>query len=122
MIRRPPRSTLFPYTTLFRSSRYAPLDELVEILDDRGFTYRGRFAPLDATLQGEPYLDPRDPLDKEWRDGDSVWSLVSEERLERACSQIQELDERGELEAYLARNDARRRDIGQVTILFAFRR
>src|SRR6266568_7080490 len=24
MIRRPPRSTLFPYTTLFRSPRYAP--------------------------------------------------------------------------------------------------
>src|SRR5690348_17776323 len=24
MIRRPPRSTLFPYTTLFRSGRYAP--------------------------------------------------------------------------------------------------
>src|SRR2546429_8852032 len=26
MIRRPPRSTLFPYTTLFRSSRLAPLE------------------------------------------------------------------------------------------------
>src|SRR3712207_7967883 len=26
MIRRPPRSTLFPYTTLFRSSRGAPLN------------------------------------------------------------------------------------------------
>src|SRR5258708_30317223 len=25
MIRRPPRSTLFPYTTLFRSKRYAPV-------------------------------------------------------------------------------------------------
>src|SRR2546421_11803950 len=25
MIRRPPRSTLFPYTTLFRSDRHAPL-------------------------------------------------------------------------------------------------
>src|ERR671915_2468903 len=100
-------------------SRYAPLDELVEILDDCGFAYRGRFAPLDAKVQGEPYFDPHGPLNKEWRDGDSVWSLVSEERLERACSQIQELDERGELEAYLARNDARRRDIGQVTILFA---
>src|SRR2546425_7346651 len=25
MIRRPPRSTLFPYTTLFRSHRYGPL-------------------------------------------------------------------------------------------------
>src|SRR3712207_8642338 len=32
MIRRPPRSTLFPYTTLFRSADvrpHAPLDELV---------------------------------------------------------------------------------------------
>src|SRR3712207_8296587 len=29
MIRRPPRSTLFPYTTLFRS-RCAPLQEVVE--------------------------------------------------------------------------------------------
>src|SRR3712207_7740627 len=27
MIRRPPRSTLFPYTTLFRSRRDAPLDD-----------------------------------------------------------------------------------------------
>src|SRR3712207_6886829 len=26
MIRRPPRSTLFPYTTLFRSSAYRPAD------------------------------------------------------------------------------------------------
>src|SRR2546422_3582967 len=28
MIRRPPRSTLFPYTTLFRSLRKAAVDEL----------------------------------------------------------------------------------------------
>src|SRR5256885_16608019 len=27
MIRRPPRSTLFPYTTLFRSRRFAALDD-----------------------------------------------------------------------------------------------
>src|SRR2546422_6322689 len=29
MIRRPPRSTLFPYTTLFRSARRAEVDALV---------------------------------------------------------------------------------------------
>src|SRR5437016_13851272 len=28
MVRRPPRSTLFPYTTLFRSSPQAPLKEM----------------------------------------------------------------------------------------------
>src|SRR3712207_7076053 len=32
MIRRPPRSTLFPYTTLFRS-RYEWLSQAVQILD-----------------------------------------------------------------------------------------
>lgn len=103
-------------------SRYVPLDELAEILDDCGFEHRGRFAPVDATVQGEAYFNPRGPLLKEWRDGDSVWSLVAEDHLDRALSRIQSLDERGELEAYAARNDARRQDIGQATILFASRR
>src|SRR5256885_7180639 len=31
MIRRPPRSTLFPYTTLFRSNIYAKTDELIAL-------------------------------------------------------------------------------------------
>src|SRR3712207_7002245 len=33
MIRRPPRSTLFPYTTLFRSNLPEPLSETVTIWD-----------------------------------------------------------------------------------------
>src|SRR3712207_8769876 len=32
MIRRPPRSTLFPYTTLFRSQRYKELQDIIAIL------------------------------------------------------------------------------------------
>src|SRR2546421_8017337 len=36
MIRRPPRSTLFPYTTLFRS-REAKLGDVVAALSDREF-------------------------------------------------------------------------------------
>src|SRR2546430_8185607 len=34
MIRRPPRSTLFPYTTLFRSSQARQLDENLESLQN----------------------------------------------------------------------------------------
>src|SRR3712207_9239428 len=37
MIRRPPRSTLFPYTTLFRSNYYAP--------GDRAAAADGRLCP-----------------------------------------------------------------------------
>jgi ubiquinone/menaquinone biosynthesis C-methylase UbiE len=102
--------------------RYVPLNELLELLGDCGFVYRGRFAPIDATVQGEPYFDPRGPLKKEWRHGDSVWSLSTDDELEYALSRIRKLDESGELEAYVARNDARRYDIGQATILFASRK
>ena len=50
MIRRPPRSTLFPYTTLFRSrSRNAAillissnLDELLALSDKIGVMYKGQ--------------------------------------------------------------------------------
>src|SRR5438445_6301047 len=35
MIRRPPRSTLFPYTTLFRSLPYIEPAVLAEAIDDR---------------------------------------------------------------------------------------
>src|SRR2546426_4161692 len=43
MIRRPPRSTLFPYTTLFRSrgGRRGPRDELHELPPARGRRRRG---------------------------------------------------------------------------------
>src|SRR3712207_8918235 len=36
MIRRPPRSTLFPYTTLFRSPQADPFDPLPDRLDALG--------------------------------------------------------------------------------------
>src|SRR3712207_9013933 len=55
MIRRPPRSTLFPYTTLFRSPVRAPLSpvELVHLLAEVG-AYGVNFhdndlVPIDAT-------------------------------------------------------------------------
>jgi SAM-dependent methyltransferase len=103
-------------------NRYVPIDELLEILDDCGLEYRGSFAPLDATVQGDSYFDPTGPLNKEWRDGDSVWSLLAEDRLNRTLSRLRKLEERGELKTYVARNDAMRSHIGQVPIVFASRR
>src|SRR5258708_30348233 len=50
MIRRPPRSTLFPYTTLFRS-----LLELFEHLEDRGrFMNHERFPDNRQRVQSRP--------------------------------------------------------------------
>src|SRR3712207_7489746 len=47
MIRRPPRSTLFPYTTLFRS---IPNDRLLQICDNRA-TMSQAFREADSVLR-----------------------------------------------------------------------
>src|SRR5258708_25082683 len=52
MIRRPPRSTLFPYTTLFRSVLSAHDDIFGEI-----FRYLDRLKPGDTVVQVTENLD-----------------------------------------------------------------
>src|SRR3989442_11422258 len=87
MIRRPPRSTLFPYTTLFRSSR-AAVDAMNEAaaahggqadvnpMEDHGFMYTRDLADPDghmwaarseehtSELQSRPHLVCRLLLEK----------------------------------------------------------
>src|SRR5260370_29623834 len=61
MIRRPPRSTLFPYTTLFRSNRRMPTIVVPGCATwrrsgihahDRGYGFRARFASLTPRNDG----------------------------------------------------------------------
>src|SRR5688572_31094852 len=39
MVRRPPRSTLFPYTTLFRSENWSERMPVTATLNDKGYRY-----------------------------------------------------------------------------------
>src|SRR3712207_7549082 len=60
MIRRPPRSTLFPYTTLFRSRAHLP----------SSFLSTGRVRPSDgaspaAGMGGDPTARSQDPRSEE---------------------------------------------------------
>src|SRR5258706_6997289 len=61
MIRRPPRSTLFPYTTLFRSSADAPAvagaprDELLQHAADHGHVQQGDQALRPGRLRSEEH-------------------------------------------------------------------
>src|SRR5256885_5500604 len=47
MIRRPPRSTLFPYTTLFRSDEHVLVERALDVVERRD----------DFALLRAPYLD-----------------------------------------------------------------
>jgi hypothetical protein len=78
--------------------------------------------PTDALIQGAEYLDPRGPLRAEWRAGDSIWALVEPAELAAVERTLQALDAQSELEAYVARHDAMRPQIGQVTFVYGIKR
>src|SRR2546427_3561526 len=68
MIRRPPRSTLFPYTTLFRSRPHRgavgqPLGDAVESLEQLRLLRRGHHT--DAAQRVDPRLAGRDVRSEE---------------------------------------------------------
>src|SRR3712207_8135404 len=82
MIRRPPRSPLFPYTTLFRSTRgYPPsvFSLLPRLLERAGSSDRGSITGLYTVLvEGD---DLQDPI------GDTVRSIL--DRSEEHTSELQ---------------------------------
>src|SRR6201991_5302382 len=64
MIRRPPRSTLFPYTTLFRSYFYEASVEVPEVVFPHDHRYDFRSEEHTSELQSLAYLVCRLLLEK----------------------------------------------------------
>src|SRR5256885_5550205 len=73
MIRRPPRSTLFPYTTLFRSLRGA----INARLDAQTVLQRGVIDSLAALRQLDPAQLPADELAQRLRSEEHTSELQS---------------------------------------------
>lgn len=113
--------SLIPEAARDMCRRHVSLSELQRLMGETGFETGGRVVPLDAVMQGGAYFDPRGPLDKTWRDGDSIWSTVSEERLAEVRLYLEGLDKAGELETYMREKDRGRSEIGQMTFISARR-
>src|SRR3712207_7324882 len=79
MIRRPPRSTLFPYTTLFRS------DALVELLIRPAWSHRARL----SARTGEAALVAGQPVDAVVLVGDVAVERRRRVRSEEHTSELQ---------------------------------
>ncbi|MCK5862436.1 MAG: hypothetical protein KAH38_08115, partial [Candidatus Hydrogenedentes bacterium] len=91
------------------------------MLKDVGFHRVGIMVPVDSVLQGENYLDPMGPLKKEFRDGDSTWSLATPEELEQAQERVQLMNREGSIASYLETREDLRKSIGQTTFIFAYK-
>src|SRR2546421_1828735 len=78
MIRRPPRSTLFPYTTLFRSGK------------ERGCTFSGARTPRRRyTLMRELEVLDRGHLKLEWEERKAFFEEELDGRSEEHTSELQ---------------------------------
>src|SRR3712207_9574804 len=93
MIRRPPRSTLFPYTTLFRSRQPEALDALAHLRD-----VIGDVPQVAAQLLVDPVLveagadagdDPEQRVDRALELDDLLGELVDAPRSEEHTSELQ---------------------------------
>src|SRR3712207_8535688 len=84
MIRRPPRSTLFPYTTLFRSN--------VLLLDNaRSHTAKRLRVPENVILLFQPPYAPEvNPVERVWEDlkQDLAWADRKSTRLNSSHANI----------------------------------
>src|SRR3712207_7304449 len=89
MIRRPPRSTLFPYTTLFRSARFvavaAPMRRVEELLEGLSIAFLHQVAGLlpaeDAVRRHPPGRAGEMPLPHQERSEEHTSELQSRQYL-----------------------------------------
>jgi len=101
------------------ATRIPSLEITGRILKDLGFQLGGLTVPLHEVLQGPSYFNPRGPLEKSFRDGDSTWALLSETELHQTLEQIQNMNKSGSITQYMDARDKRRKNVGQTTFLFA---
>jgi SAM-dependent methyltransferase len=92
---------------------------LNELLCNAGFTKIDREVPYDAMLQGKSYLDARGILNPTWRNGDSIWSLVSETHLNSVLTEVNQLLQLDQMDEFMQLADQRRPLVGQTTFTIA---
>ena len=103
-----------------RISRRFPTAEVIRTyLLEAGF-HSVDYIPLyDEVLQGESYLDPKGPLKKAWRDGDSTWSLATEQEMASALERVHRMHEDGTIMDFLSEREQLRQQVAQTMFLLA---
>ena len=101
------------------STRIPSIERTVQMLEDVGFQLGGVIVHMHEVLQGPSYFDPKAPLNKSFRAGDSTWSLLSDEELSQALEHIRTINEDGRMKDYLDRSEHKRKRVGQTTFIFA---
>lgn len=110
---------LIPEAVAKISRRFTPLDVIRRSLNKLGFHNIRAYASLDEVLQQQDYLNLKGPLQDDWRNGDSTWSLVTEKELQIATDRLIRMLDDGSIHTYIEKREDLRRNIGQTTFIVA---
>ena len=91
------------------------LSDLNNLLKDCGFSNTVQEVNMDLVLQSDAYFYSDGIFNADWRNGDSIWSLVPEEILSEVLIKANIMHKARKLEAYLKHHDQNRKTTGQVT-------
>ena len=102
------------------TERFTADEQLAQMLDEAGFALTDRVVPLSTIIQDPvAYYDEGALHRKEFRDGDSHFSLLTEAELAAVLAEVDRMRAAGELAAYIAERDRLRQRIGQFTYFVA---
>jgi ubiquinone/menaquinone biosynthesis C-methylase UbiE len=113
---------LIPEALTLVKQKVIDLDALDTLLCESGFDPPQRQSPLDLVLQGSAYFDALGILDPNWRSGDSIWKLVTIDQLQGVLKQVENLSERGGLDALMRQYDEPRSRTGQLTFTYSHKK
>jgi len=111
---------LIPQAMRHMAKKYITIKDIRVMLKDVGFKLGNIIVSLDETIQRrELYFNPRGPLQKNFRDGDSTWSLSPKEEITQALDKIYKMNKDGSIDDYINQRDKLRRNVGQTLFVLA---
>ena len=110
---------LIPKALKLVKEKHIDNENLFKHLKKNGFSSIEQKAPLDVIMQGDELFNVDGPFDPQWRRGDSIWSLVSDEDLNDVLEFLKGLKNSSKLEEFIKNNDELRSKYGQITFTIA---
>ena len=99
--------------------KHIDTENLLKHLKKNGFGSIEEKVPSEVIMQGDELFNVDGPFDPDWRRGDSIWSLVSEDELNDVLEYLRGLKKYFKLKEYIQDKDKSRLKYGQITFTIA---
>ncbi len=95
--------------------RFTSLNQLEQLLRQAHFEITHQIVPVNIIIQEKGYFDYNSLRSEEFRNGDSHFSLLTQDELKKVLGKLDELEHEGLIDNYIQEREKLRQQYGQVT-------